>query len=92
MNLHAQSPTWTNTFGTPHNDAGYSIAKTYDGGHIIGGTTTYDKLKSGQSYSGLVVIKVIYNKQYIGAIKVLILSNYGYEDPCYNCHLAGFKF
>ena len=42
MNLHAQGPTWTKTCGTPLNDAGYSIAKTYDGGYIAGGTNTYD--------------------------------------------------
>jgi hypothetical protein len=45
MKVNAQTPNWTQTYGSAFNDYGYSIEKTYDGGYIIGGTTSDDEDK-----------------------------------------------
>jgi hypothetical protein len=34
MKVNAQTPNWTQTYGSAFNDYGYSIEKTYDGGYI----------------------------------------------------------
>ena len=40
--LQGQSPLWTQQYGTPAYDAGFSVSKTFDGGFIVGGITTND--------------------------------------------------
>jgi hypothetical protein len=45
MKVNAQTPNWTQTYGSAFNDYGYSIEKTYDGGYIIGGTASDDEDK-----------------------------------------------
>ena len=42
MQLQGQSPLWTQQYGTPAYDAGFSVSKTFDGGFIVGGITTND--------------------------------------------------
>ena len=80
MKVNAQAPTWTKTFGTDLNDAGYSIAKTYDGGYIVGGTTTYDMGNKDINLqhnflNGLLFFKRFEDGVGIGAVKVLFLNN-----------------
>ncbi|MBL8965202.1 MAG: hypothetical protein JNK70_14230, partial [Phycisphaerae bacterium] len=40
--LQGQSPLWTQQYGTPAYDAGFSVSKTFDSGFIVGGITTND--------------------------------------------------
>ena len=75
-----KAPRELKIYGTPLNDVGYSIAKTYDGCYIVSGTTTYDMGNKDINLqhnflNGLLFFKRFEDGVGIGAVKVLFLNN-----------------